>query len=72
MADKYYMFFTCRLTDRWRSITCISEMVLVLKTLVKNQYLKVKNDQKCPNKMIDCCGGRFRNSIQGLKVASYI
>ena len=32
----------------------------------------VKNDQKCPNKMIVCRSRRFWNIIQGLKVASYI
>ena len=29
----------------------------------------VKNDQTCPNKMIDCSDGRFSNFIQGLKLS---
>ena len=32
----------------------------------------VKNDHKCPNKMVVCSGGRFLNFIQGLKEASFI
>ena len=32
----------------------------------------VKNDQKCPNKMVVCNGGIFWNFIQFLKVASLI
>ena len=35
-------------------------------------FFIVKNDQKCPNKMIACSIGRFYNFIQGLKVASFI
>ena len=30
------MFLLCRLSGRWRSITCLSEMAQVLKSLVKN------------------------------------
>ena len=32
----------------------------------------MKNDQKCPNKMIDVSGGRLWNFIQGLKMPSFI
>ena len=32
----------------------------------------VKNDQKCPSKVIVCSGRRFWNFIQDLKVASFI
>ena len=74
MAEKMKHNYMCRLSDRWRSITCLSKMTLILKTLVKNpcSYFSVKNDQKCPNKMIVCSGGRFWNFIQGLKVTSFI
>ena len=50
MADKMKHVFICQLSDRWHLITCLSEMALVLKTLVKNlcPYLFiVANDQKC-------------------------
>ena len=44
--------------ERCRSITCHSEMAIVLKSLVKNPYIE-KNDQEYPNEMIFCRGGRF-------------
>ena len=43
MADKMKHVF--------RSITCLSLMVLVLKTL-KKLFSNLKNDQKCSSKMI--------------------
>ena len=63
----------CRLSDRWRSITCLSDLALVLKTEEPVFiFFTVKNDQNCPNKTIACSGGRFYNFKQGLKVASSI
>ena len=56
------MSFMYWLSDRWHSITCLAEMAIVLKTLVKNlcsYFFIVKNDQKCPNETIDCKGGEF-------------
>ena len=35
-------------------------------------FFLVKNDQKYPNEMIVCSGGRFWNFLQGLKAASLI
>ena len=35
-------------------------------------FFKLKNDQNCPNKIIDCSCGRYWNFIQGLKMASFI
>ena len=76
MANKNKHDFMCRLIERWRSITCLSEMTQVLKTLVKNlcsYFLSLlKYDQNCPNKMIACSIGRFLNFIQGLKMASFM
>ena len=51
--------FMCRLSDRWRSIrnahssqNCGKEHTIFI-------FLIVQNDQKCPNKMVDCSGGEF-------------
>ena len=35
-------------------------------------FFIVNNDQKYPNKMIVCGGGRFLNFMQGFKVTSFI
>ena len=75
MVDKIKLFM-CSLSNKWCLITCLSEMALVLKTLVEilsSYFNVVKHDQKCPHKMIDCSGGTHWNFMQGLiKVASFI
>ena len=39
MADKMKQVFMCRLSDRWLSITCLSEMVRYLKTLKNIMFI---------------------------------
>ena len=52
-------------------IPCLSEMAVVLKILVylRNYvyiFSSVKNDQKCPNKMIDCsCDTFYTRPLNG-------
>ena len=36
MEDAMKHDFMCQLSDMWRSIMCLSEIALVLKTLVEN------------------------------------
>ena len=75
MSEKIKHDIMCRLSDRWRSKTCLLEMAPVLQTLVKNPYSYCfcsENEQRCPNKMVVCNGGRFWNFIQVFKEASFI
>ena len=75
MVDILKLVVMWWLSDGKRSLTCLSEMVLGLKTLVKrpicSYFSIVKIGQKW-YQMIDYSGGRFRNFIQGLKVTSFI
>ena len=65
------MFFMCRMSERWRSVTCLSEMSSEI--LVKNlcSYFYCENYQKCPYKILDKRCGTFWNFIQGTKSASF-
>ena len=68
------MFLLCRLSGRWRSITCLSEMAKVLKSLVKNLcccFFTVRIDHNHPNKMIDFTVTGSWNFIKAPKVASF-
>ena len=59
-----HVVLLCGLSDWWRSITCLSEMAQVLKSLVNDLYsyfFTVKIDHNYPNKMIDFNDRRLWN-----------
>ena len=44
--NQWQIRFVCRLSDRWRLVTCLSEMTLALKTLVKNTFSYLLYNEK--------------------------